>query len=218
MRRRPGPRAFQIRIQLAQDIFDPRQVFTRVRKTALGLASALLVFRNAGRLFEKNAQLLGPGFDDAADHALTDDRVGARSETGAEKNILNIASPYHLVVDQIRRRAVACEHAFDGDLRVLTPLSARAPGRIVEYQFHARASGRFAQTGAVENHVLHRLAAQFGRFGFAKHPARRVDDVRFAATVRADDTDQLAGNGEVRRVNEGLEAGKFDLGETHSSR
>ena len=81
-------------VEFAQDVFDPRQVVARVRQPVLGLAAALLVLGDAGGLFEEQAQLLGPRLDDARDHALADDGVGARAEAGAEEHVLHVAAAH----------------------------------------------------------------------------------------------------------------------------
>src|SRR5262245_37196191 len=64
---------------------------------------------------------------------------------------------------------------------------------------------------AVEDDVLHRFAAQVPRRALAKNPPDCVDDVRLAAAVRSDDADNLTWDGEMRRVDEGLEPGEFDF-------
>ena len=86
---------------------------------------------------------------------------------------------------------------------------------VVEDQFHAGAAGRLAQARAVEDHVLHRLAAQLAGLAFAQHPAHRVHDVGLAAAVGADHADTLAGQLEGGGFGEGLEAGELDLVEAH---
>src|ERR1035441_3469628 len=77
--------------QLAQDVFDPRQVLARVLQAALGLAPALLVLRHAGGFLEEEAQLLRLALDDARDRSLADDRVGTRPEAGTEEDVLQFA-------------------------------------------------------------------------------------------------------------------------------
>ena len=57
-----------------------------------GFLAALLVLRDAGRLFEMIAQLFRRRFDDLADHALLDDRVAARTKAGAEEHVGDIAA------------------------------------------------------------------------------------------------------------------------------
>ena len=53
---------FEVGVQLAQDVFHPREVFARVGQAVFGLAAALFVFGDAGRFFEEQAQLFRGGF------------------------------------------------------------------------------------------------------------------------------------------------------------
>ena len=183
----------EVGIELTQDVFDPGQVLPCVAQAVLGFAAALLVFGHARRLFQEQTQFLGLALDDAADGALADDGVGARPQARAQKHVLHVAAAHHLVVDQIAAGAVARQHALDGDLGKLVPLAAGAVVVVVKHQFHAGAAGRLAGGGAVEDHVLHRLAAQFRSLALAQHPAHRVHDVGFAAAVWPNHAHQLPG-------------------------
>ena len=206
----------EVAVQLAQDVFDAGQVLARVLQPVLGLAAAFLVFRNARGLFEKQAQLFGLAFDDPADRALADDRVGTRAEAGAEKHVLHVAPSHRLVVDVVAAAAVASQHALDGDLGEAVPLAAGAAVLVAERELDAGPAGGFAQARAVEDHVLHRLAAQLAGLALAEHPAHRIHDVRLAATVRPDHADELARQLEVGRLGEGFEAGELDRIQAHS--
>src|SRR4029078_1560107 len=75
--------------ELQTDVLDARQILARIGEAAFGLLSALAIFRNAGSLFQKDAQFLGFRLDDARDHPLLDDRVCPRPESGAEKEIVD---------------------------------------------------------------------------------------------------------------------------------
>ena len=67
----------------------------------------------------------------------------------------------------------------------------------------------------VENNILQSGTAQLLGAGFAGHPAYGVDDIGFAATVRANDPDEVAGQLQCCWINKGFEAGEFDRGQTH---
>src|ERR1700694_1282901 len=201
--------------ELGADVGDARQVVARVGKAVLGLAAAFLVFRHAGRLLEEYAQLLGLRLDDARDHALLDDDVRARPKAGAEEHIGDVAAPDVHAVDVVARLAVALQDALHRDLRVLRPLSGRAPLSVVEDQLDRRARERLAGHRAVEDDVLHRVAAQRRGARLAEHPAHGVDDVGFAAAVRPDDADQLPWHVYRGGIDEGLEAGELYLNESH---
>lgn len=205
----------EIGVELAQDVLDAREVLARVAQAVLGLAAAFLVLRDARGFLEEQAQFLGLRFDDPADRALADDGVGARAQTGAEEHVLHVAPAHRLVVDEVAAGAVAREHAPHRDFAELVPLAAGAVVGVVEHQFHARAAGLLARGRAVEDHVLHRLAAQFRGTRFAEHPAHRIHDVRLAATVGPDHPDQLARQQEVGGFGERLEARELDGIETH---
>ena len=126
---------------------------------------------------------------------------------------MDVAAADRDVVDVVRRIAVARQHALDRDLGVLAPLAADAAQAVVEVQLDRRAADRLALAGAVEDDVLHRLAAQRRGLRLAQHPAHGVDDVGLAAAVGADDADELSGRRDRRGVDERLEAGELDLRE-----
>ena len=206
---------FEVGVELAQDAFHPGQVFAGVGQSVFGLAAAFLVFGHARSFFEEQAQFFGARLDDSADRALTDDGVSTRPQACAQKHVLHIAAADRLVVDVVAAVAVTGQHALDRDLGKLAPLATGAVVGVVKHQLHAGTAGRFAAGGAVEDDVLHGLATQLGRLGLAQHPAHRVHDVGFAATVGTDHTHQLPGQHEVGRFGERFEARKLDGIETH---
>ena len=57
---------------------------------------------------------------------------------------------------------------------------------------------------------ISRAAHLLGR-GLAHHPLQRLDQVRLAAAVGADDAGHAGLDGELRRIDEGLEAGEPEL-------
>src|SRR4030095_10413241 len=94
---------------------------------------------------------------------------------------------HRLVVDVVAGAAVARQHALHSDLGELVPGAAGAGVGVVAHQLDARAPRRLALPRAVEDHVLHRLAAQLAGLALAEHPAHGGDDVGFGATVGAHD-------------------------------
>src|SRR5665213_2060906 len=205
----------ELAAELVADVLDARQVLACVGDASLGFLASLLVFRHAGGFLQEDPQFLGLGLDDARDHSLLEDRVRARAEPRAEEQVVDVAAAHRDVVDVVSAVTVARQHAADRQLDELPPLAADASGAVVEDELDRCAADRLALAGAVENDVLHRLAAQRRRLGLAQHPAHRVDDVGLAATVGADDADQLAGRADRRRVDKRLEAGELDLSKTH---
>src|ERR1700677_5052410 len=186
---------------LAQ-IVQALQVFARLGDAALGFPTTPLVARYPRRLFQKCTQVVGPRLDDARDHALLDDAVAARAEAGAEKELRDVLAPDLDPVDEIIRGPVPAHGAPQRDLVVGRVGSPDLAVRVIEHELHRCAAQGLARRGAVEDHVRHRLAAQMPRGDFAHHPAHRIDDVRFPATVRTDDARQTARESDRGRVDE----------------
>ncbi len=210
---RLGVELLELARELDPDVLDAREVVAGVGEPALGFLAPLLVLRDARGLLEEDAELLGLRLDHPRNHPLLDDRVGARAEAGAEEEIVDVAAANRDVVDVIGGIAVARQHALDRQLGVLSPLPADPPGAVVEDELDRRPADRLALASAIEDDVLHRLAAKRRRLRFTEHPADGVDDVRLAAAVRADDADELAGRADRGGVHERFEPGELDLGE-----
>ena len=191
--------------QLEADVGHPREVLAGVRKAVLGFAAPFLVLGDTGGFLEENAKLLRLGLDDARDHALLDDRVGAGPQPGPEEDIGNVATADMLVIDVIRRLAIPLQHTLHRDFRVLRPLAGCAPHGVVENQLDACAREGLAIDRAVEYDIHHRVAAQGGRPRLAEHPANCIDYVGLAAPVWPDDADQLSRHVDRSGIDERLE-------------
>src|SRR5262249_50044654 len=100
------------------------------------------------------------------------------------------------------------------DLAVARPGAAHPAEGVVEHELDGGAADRLPFGRAVEDHVVHVLAAQLFRGGLPQHPAHGVDHVGLAAAVGADHAHELAGDGEGGRIEEGLEPEKLEGGES----
>ena len=208
---------FELHAELDPDVFDAGEVLAGVREPCLGFLAPLLVLGDAGRLLEEYPQLLRLRLDHARDHPLLDDRVRPRPEAGAEEEIVDVAAANRDVVDVVRGILVARQHALDRQLDVAAPLSADPARAVVEVELDRRAADGLALAGAVEDHVLHRFAAQRRGLRFAEDPAHGVDHVGLAAAVRPDDADELTRRRDGGRIDERLEACELDVGEAHGA-
>ena len=198
---------FQVGSELTQDVFHPGQVFAGVAQAVLGFAATLFVLGNPGGLFQKQAQLFGFGFNNAANRALPNDGVCARPQARAQKHVLHITPAHRLVVQKVTGSAIAGEHPFDRNFPKLAPLATGAVVRVVKHQLHTGAAGGLAGGGAVENNVLHGLATQLAGLALAQHPAHRIHDVGLAAAVGPHHANQLPRQQKVGGFGEGLESG-----------
>ncbi len=205
----------QLLLDLLAQVIEPLQVLPGMADSGLGLAPALLVLGDPRRFLQKQPQVLGPRLDETRDHALLDDGVAARTQSGAEKQILHVAAPTAHTVQKIARLAVPRHLALHGDLGIAGVLTPGTAIGVVEQQLDGGGAHRLATGGAVEDNVGHRLAAQRLRRHLAHHPAHCVDDVGLAATVGPDDPYQVARKQNNGRVDKGFEARELDLFQAH---
>ena len=198
-----------ILVDFRDDVVHAQQVLPREIHLALGELSPLLVLGDAGCLVDEQAAIFRTRADDLADASLLDDRVGLRADAGAEEKIGHVAQANLGLVDEVLARAVAEQAARHRDVRVVAELGRKRVRvilvRVVEGDGHLGETVRPARLGAVEEHVLHRPAAQVPRALLAEAPADGIDDVRLAAPVRADDGDHVVVEVDDRPVDERLE-------------
>ena len=83
------------------------------REVVFRFPAPLLVERNARGLLKIDAKLLGLGADEVRNHPLGNDRVAARSEPGAEKDLLHVAAAHLLLVDEVGRRTFPRDDALN---------------------------------------------------------------------------------------------------------
>ena len=210
-----SPQVFELLFDFVADVLEALQVLPRGAHARLGFLAPFLVLGDAGGLFQVHAQIVRRGLDDLRDHALLDDRVGTRTQTGAQEQIGDVAAATFGAVQPVLRLAVAADHAAHGDLVVGGEFAEHAGIGVVEDQLDHRLADRLALGGAVEDDVGHRIAAQAAGGGFAEHPLHGVDDVRLATAIRPDNGGHIGGQVQGRRIDERLEPGQFDGGEAH---
>ena len=114
LRRLPLQRAALL-LDLEDDVVDAREVLLRRFELQLRGAAAALVLRDAGRLFDQLPPIGRAGAQNLADLALLDDGVGLDAEAGVHQQILHVAQPADLAVDQVfaLARSVQPAHQLD---------------------------------------------------------------------------------------------------------
>ncbi len=217
--RAPAPRlgrlaleALELLLDLVDDVVDAEEVLLRRLELELGLPAAGLVLRDAGRLLDDRAAVGGLGGEDLADLALLDDRVGLRAEAGVHEQLVDVAQATDLAVHEVLALAVAVEPARHHALGAAVRAVAVEAGDLEVHLGHLQ---RLAAGAAVEDHVLHRRAAQALRALLAEHPVDRVRDVALAAAVRAHDARHAALERQLLPVAEALEADDLHRIQTH---
>jgi hypothetical protein len=142
------------------------------------------VLRDARCFLEDRATLLGLRRQDLVDLALRHDRVAGPADAGIHKKLVDVLQAAGLAVEEILALPVAMNAAHDLDLVKFAAELLLAVREQQRYFTHLR---RLACVRALENDVLHLTAAQRLRTLLAKHPADRVRDIGFPASIRAYD-------------------------------
>ena len=204
-------------LDLVDDVADAQQVLPRLVHLPLGGLLLGLELRDAGRLLDEVAAIGRLGRDDEADAALLDDRVGAGPDAGAEEEVLHVPQAALRAVDEVLAVALPIEAASDRDLGVGGVLGGGQPVGVVEGERHLREAVRATALRAVEDDVLHGLAAEVPGGLLAHGPADRVDDVGLAASVRPHDRRDVVVDVDDGPVHERLEAADLDCLDLHSA-
>jgi hypothetical protein len=135
---------------------------------------------------------------------LPDYRVPGPGHTGVAYGLRNVSKASSVAVDQVLALAGAVETADELDLAALN----REPGgAIVEHQPCLGHSGGPPALRPREDDVFGPAASQIAHRLLAQNPAQGIDEVTFAAAVRADDCRYPFGELNTRKRRERLESG-----------
>ena len=110
-------------LDLVNDVLDTREVLLRRLELQLGRAPPVLVLRDPRRLFDELPAIGRPRAQDLADFPLLDDRIRLHPHACVHEQIVDVAQPADLAVDQILALARAVQPA--ADLHVANELLAR---------------------------------------------------------------------------------------------
>ncbi len=164
-----------------------------------------LEFRDAGRFLENRAPVLRLRAEDQVDLPLLHDRVGAAADARIHEKIVDVAQPARSFVQQILGSAVAENTPRDADF---VPFHAEFLFTFGEGHRHFCHAESLPGVSSGKNHVGHFASAQrLGRL-LAKDPADRIEDVRFAASIRADD-----GSDAFVKIQDGFRCERFETEE-----
>ena len=214
--RRLAAEAGDVLLDLRHDVGDPQQVPARLLELGLGQALAELVLGDPGGLLDQAAAVLGLGGEDLIDAALLDDRVRANPQPRPEQLVLDVAQANLLVVQEVLALAVPVDPPAHAEHALLVAALAVAVGS-GKGQDDLGHPERAPFGGAVEDDVVHLLAAQGLGALLAQGPGHGVADVGFPAAVGPHDRGHGARKREIYLVVEGLKAGDLDAFETEHS-
>ena len=205
----------KLRIQLARQVAQARQVRGHRLQLAAGLLLAAAVLHHAGRLLNHVAALLRGGVQDRIQLALAHEHMHVLAQAGLRQQILNIGQARRGSINLVLA-AAGTEHGA----RNLHPISGNAEGavRIIEGQRHlGAAQGRalHAIARAGKDDVLHAAAAQALGALLAHDPGERIQHVGFAGAVRAYHGVNAGGEFEGRGGGERLEPAQGQRHQVH---
>ena len=99
--RRLALQAVHLPRDLFKDVVHARQILFRAFQAQLRQPLLGLEARNAGGLFDNGSALIGLRAQQLPDAFLPDDGVALRSQARAHENVLNVAQPAELAVQQV---------------------------------------------------------------------------------------------------------------------
>ena len=189
-------------LDLEDDVVDAGQVLLRRLELQLRGAAAALVLRDAGRFLDQLPPIGRPRAENLADLALLDDRVGLDAEPGVHQQVLHVAQPADLAVDQVFALARSVEPAHQLDVaddqrRLVVQRSTAAPQRLAvcastSTSPAAAVDGRFArrQRGLAQRRHAGALVARHAR-GDAAQPQADFRGAGRLARIAAAENDVL---------------------------
>ena len=203
--------------QRADDVFQPIQVGFGRAQPQFGFMAAGMQPGDAGGLFEQASTLGRLRIDDGPDTALAHHCGRPRAGRRVGEQRLDVARAHVHAIDLVVRSAATLDSADDVELVGVVELGWCRSARIVHSQDDFGEVPRRAVGRSREDHVVHFAAAHLLGRGFAHSPAKRFDQIRLAAAVRADNTGQTFVDNKLRGLDERLEAGNTHAGELHRS-
>ena len=208
--------ALQLTLQLVTDISETLQVFPGAADAVLGLAAAGLVLGDPRRFLDVNPQLFRLGLDQPGNHALLDDGVAARAQTGAQEDVGNIFAAALGAIEEIVGLAVPGHLPLHRDFVELAVFAGHRGVGVIEDQLDGSLGHGLAGIGAVEDHVGHGFATQVFGGGFPHHPANRINDIGLPTPVGPHHSGEIFREIGGGRVHKGFEPGQFYGFQSHS--
>ena len=91
----------QLAAELGQDVLQPQEILVQPGELALGPLLAAAVLRDAGRLLDVLAAVLGAGLQHLLELALADDGVQRPADAGLGQQLLDVQQPHDLTADPV---------------------------------------------------------------------------------------------------------------------
>ncbi len=204
----------QLTTHLAEEVLEADEVGLGGVEPALRLLPPPAVLQHAGGLLDDEAPVLGPGVEHRVELALRNDHVLLAAHAAVGQQLLDIEQPAGNPVDCVLALARAAEQRAGKGY--LGEADRQQAGAVVDGERDLGAAQRRPLGRAGEDDVLHLRAAHGAGALGTEHPRHRVDDVGFAAPVRADHDGDPRLEFQGRRLGEGLETLERERLQKHS--
>ena len=195
--------ASDLRLELAHQVADARQVVARSDEAHRRLVAPHLEPLDAGRLLEELAPLLGAKGEGGIDRPLPHHDQLVRAQPTLAEQLDHVTQARPGAVDEVLALARAIGPTPD---RHLGEVDRQPAIGVVERQHGLRHALRPALLGPAEDDVVGATRAQGSVRLLAEHPAHRIGHVALARAVRADHGVHAGLEDEPRLVGERLEA------------
>jgi len=184
--------ALELRGHLAGEVLQTLEIALGRIEAQFGFVTAGVKPGNAGGIFQDPAPLLRLGTDDLADPTLLNQGRRARASGSVFEQQTNIAGTNVFAVELVGRADFTLDASCDFDLIAIVEFCRCFAFRIVQEDRYFRHIARRPLVSARKNDVVHGGAAHAFVGRLAHDPAERFEQIRFAATVRSDNTGQPA--------------------------
>ncbi len=195
-------------LHFGHDVVDTGQIGPDVVQLTVGSFAPVFVLGHPGSFLEQPPPLIRLVAQDGLDHLEFNDRVRIAPHAGIHEEVEDVFETAGDLVQEILALAGAVDPAADRHLGVFRRKYASG---VLDHQRRLRHAEGLALLGAVEDDILHLVAAEGAVALLAEHPADGIDDVGLAAAVRPDDRGDPAVEHQVHLLGERLEADNFKL-------
>ena len=201
-----GADATQPVVNLFHDVLQPQEVLLDAFQPPLRLDFFRLEPADASRFFKHRPAVFRRSLQQAVDFPLFDQAIGVDADTRAAKQIFDVAKPAWLAIDQVFAFTAPVDAPRDVDFR---RVDWQPAVRVVEHDSGFSGVRRLAATGSrtFEDDVGHVLATKALRALFAEDPLDRIDHIRFAGPIGADNHGDSRREFKAGFVRETLETG-----------
>jgi hypothetical protein len=194
---------------------DPRQILLGLLHSAHRRFLAALVLGDARRFFDKLSALLRFRLHERRDAVLLHKRIRPGADAGPHEKLPNVEQAAGNAVYGVF--AFAVPEYFTGNHNLIAFRVDAGEAASVRRKRHGDFghSDRRRPLGAIEDNVLHFLAAQGFDALFAHHPTNGVNNIALPATVGTDDAGNAVGEIQHRLLTESLKASNFKSFQFH---